>query len=61
RLLVLHRGEVHMDGTPEDIFLQESGLREIGIDPPIEFSAFLRLREKLPIKSVEDLRLRPIL
>ena len=61
RLIVLHRGEVYMDGPPEEIFLQESRLREIGMYPPIEFSAFLRLREKLPIKSVEDLRLRPIL
>ncbi len=61
RLIVLHRGEVVLDGAPKEVFLQETRLNQIGLYPPIEFSAYLRLRDKLPIKSVEDLFPQPIL
>ncbi|RMD98859.1 MAG: ATP-binding cassette domain-containing protein [Calditrichaeota bacterium] len=62
RLIVLHQGQVALDGPPMEIFLQEKRLQQLGLRPPVEFSAYLRLlQKKYPLKSIQDLLLRPIL
>ncbi len=62
RLIILHNGQIYLDGSPKSVFLQEDRLRAIGLEAPLEFSAYRLLRKKnYPIKSVEELILKPIL
>lgn len=62
RLLILHQGALLLDGPPQEIFLREHDLHEAGLQPPVEFLAFLKLHQsKFPVTSVGELLLHPIL
>lgn len=62
RLIILHDGDLVFDDHPHQIFMQEDRLRAIGLLPPIEFSAFIRLQKiKFPLTSIEEISLSPIL
>ena len=62
RLIVLHQGKIALDGPPEKLLLQEDTLARFDIRPPVEFSAFIRLKKnKFPLTSVDELFLSPIL
>ncbi len=62
RLIILHQGRIVLDDPPEKIFLQEELLARYNLHPPVEFSAFIRLKKnKFPLTSVDELLLSPIL
>lgn len=62
RLLILHQGRIHLDGSPREVFLQTNRLAEAGVRPPLEFSVYTYLREhKFPLTSVDEVLLSPIL
>lgn len=61
RLIILHEGEIYLDGRPRDIFLQEDKLQTIGLAPPLEFSVFNCIKQHNgSITSIEDLLLDPL-
>jgi energy-coupling factor transport system ATP-binding protein len=57
RLLIIDHGRLVMDGPPREIFLRVDELRQIGLQPPIEFLA----HHELPAHPIEDFLLTPIL
>jgi len=46
RLVVLNRGEIAMDGTPEQVFARAEELKAMGLDVPKATEIALALREK---------------
>jgi ABC-type cobalt transport system, ATPase component len=46
RLIVLSKGAVAMDGTPEEVFSEPEQLKSLGLDVPKSTEIFMRLREK---------------
>ncbi|MBQ9010592.1 MAG: energy-coupling factor transporter ATPase [Clostridia bacterium] len=61
RVLVMHRGRLVMDGTPEEIFTRGAELREMGLDEPQVVQLCEQLRERgyeIPpqIYRMEDIR-----
>ncbi|MEL7568493.1 MAG: energy-coupling factor transporter ATPase [Dehalobacterium sp.] len=45
RLIVMYRGTIFMDGTPQEVFAREKELKEIGLDIPAASSLVRRLKE----------------
>jgi len=45
RLIVMYRGTIFMDGTPQEVFSRERDLKEIGLDIPAASSLVRRLKE----------------
>ena len=48
RVIVLHRGMVHLSGAPRDVFAHPEMLREIGLDVPVVTLLADRLRARVP-------------
>lgn len=48
RVIVLHRGMVHLSGAPRDVFAHPEMLREIGLDVPVVALLADRLRARVP-------------
>ncbi len=46
RLIVMGGGKVFMDGTPQEVFLKEKELKNIGLDIPAAASLVRRLKER---------------
>ena len=50
RVIVIHHGEVKMDGTPREVFTHVDELLELGLDVPVPAELAARLRRKgIPI------------
>ncbi len=45
RILVLHQGRMHRYGSPEEVFSDVSGLKEVGLDAPAPQRFAVQLRE----------------
>lgn len=46
RVIVMHRGQVKMDGTPREIFTRARELEELGLGVPVVTSLMYKLKEK---------------
>ena len=46
RLVVMHHGEITMDGTPGEVFTQAQRLKEIGLSVPLVTEVFRLLRSR---------------
>ena len=46
RIFVMHKGQIEMSGTPQEIFRQRDRLNEIGLGVPAVTELFYRLSEK---------------
>ncbi|AXB81586.1 energy-coupling factor transporter ATPase [Megasphaera hexanoica] len=52
RVIVIHHGEVKMDGTPREVFTHVDELLELGLDVPVPAELAARLRRKgIPIEG----------
>jgi len=52
RVIVIHHGEVKMDGTPREVFTHVDELLELGLDVPVPAELSARLRRKgIPIEG----------
>lgn len=52
RVIVIHNGEVKMDGTPREVFTHVDELLELGLDVPVPAELAARLRRKgIPIEG----------
>ena len=52
RVIVIHHGEVKMDGTPREVFTHVNELLELGLDVPVPAELAARLRRKgIPIEG----------
>jgi len=62
RLMVLHQGEVIMDGPPLDLFQRVDEFQDVGLLPPIEFRAHRHLKSSGQFTPpIEELIVSPIL
>jgi energy-coupling factor transport system ATP-binding protein len=62
RVLVLHRGQIIYDETPDRLFQRVEELHELGLTSPIEYELYALLsRHHTPSISLKDLVLPPIL
>jgi energy-coupling factor transport system ATP-binding protein len=62
RLLVMDRGRLEMDGTPQEIFVRVEALQQFGLRPPVEFLAYDELRKTgKAAPPIEGFLLSPIL
>jgi energy-coupling factor transporter ATPase len=48
RVIVLHRGMVHLTGAPRDVFAHPEMLRQIGLEVPVAALLADRLRARIP-------------
>lgn len=46
RVMVVHHGELKMDGTPRSVFTHVDELKQMGLDVPVPAELAVRLREK---------------
>ena len=52
RVIVIHHGEVKMDGTPREVFTHVDELLELGLDVPVPAELAARLRRKgIPLEG----------
>ena len=47
RVIVIHHGEIKMDGTPREVFTHVDELLELGLDVPVPAELAARLRRKV--------------
>lgn len=45
RVIVMHDGEVFLDGTPEEVFSQEEKIQSVNLDVPLAIELSTKLRE----------------
>lgn len=53
RIIVMHQGSVHIEGTPKEIFQQSEQLQEAGIAVPATIRIFEQLCEKYNVSVTE--------
>lgn len=52
RVIVIHHGEIKMDGTPREVFTHVDELLELGLDVPVPAELAARLRRKgIPLEG----------
>lgn len=52
RVIVIHHGEIKMDGTPREVFTHVDELLELGLDVPVPAELAARLRRKgIPLEE----------
>ena len=52
RVIVIHHGEIKMDGTPREVFTHVDELLELGLDVPVPAELAVRLRRKgIPLEG----------
>lgn len=52
RVIVIHHGEIKMDGTPREVFTHVDELLELGLDVPVPAELAARLRRKgIPVEG----------
>lgn len=52
RVIVIHHGEIKMDGTPREVFTNVDELLELGLDVPVPAELAARLRRKgIPLEG----------
>ena len=52
RVIVIHHGEIKMDGTPREVFTHVDELLELGLDVPVPAELAARLRRKgMPLEG----------
>jgi len=67
RLLVFEQGRIKFDGPPVQIFQKINEMMAMGLRPPLEFLVWQRMQNQrvsskpLPLPSIEDIILDPIL